>query len=164
MYFIFPRALFLVFEALCNHATTLAQIALFRFFVMILIGKFSIPGTFPLPLVFSWNRYILTIHIKFFVNTTSWNHAFKIKSLFHFQDISVSVSVFTLTFIAYDRYNAICRPLQFSSRKTNAALVITIIWSVSAIIGIPDAVTLELFKPLNLQGKNKSVKNIGLIH
>jgi len=73
------------------------------------------------------------------------------KIVIYIQDISVSVSVFTLTFIAYDRYNAICRPLQFSSRKTNAALVITIIWSVSAIIGIPDAVTLELFKPLNLQ-------------
>ena len=88
-----------------------------------------------------------------------------LKILFHFQDISVSVSVFTLTFIAYDRYNAICRPLQFSSRKTNAALVITIIWSVSAIIGIPDAVTLELFKPLNLQGKVEySLKNIGLVN
>ncbi len=44
------------------------------------------------------------------------------------QDISVSVSVLTLTFIAYDRYYAICRPLQFSSRKTKAAIVIAAIW------------------------------------
>ena len=41
-----------------------------------------------------------------------------------FQNLSVSVSVLTLTFIAYDRYNAICRPLQFSTRKTKAAVVI----------------------------------------
>lgn len=60
------------------------------------------------------------------------------------QDISVSVSVLTLTFIAYDRYNAICRPLQFSTRKTKAAAVIGAIWTISSMIGIPDAVTLHL--------------------
>ncbi len=49
------------------------------------------------------------------------------------QDLSVSVSVLTLTFIAYDRYNAICRPLQFSTRPpgTKAAVVIGAIWIVS---------------------------------
>ena len=52
-----------------------------------------------------------------------------------FQDISVSVSVLTLTFIAYDRYNAICRPLQFSTRKTKAAAVIAAIWTISSMIG-----------------------------
>ena len=50
---------------------------------------------------------------------------FKLKFSFHFfQNLSVSVSVLTLTFIAYDRYNAICRPLQFSTRKSKAAVVI----------------------------------------
>ena len=62
----------------------------------------------------------------------------------------MSVSVLTLTFIAYDRYNAICRPLQFSSRKTKAAVIIAVIWTVSGIIGIPDAVSLHLESPLNL--------------
>ena len=42
------------------------------------------------------------------------------------QDISVSVSVLTLTFIAYDRYHAICRPLEFSSRKRKAAWIAAI--------------------------------------
>ena len=66
-----------------------------------------------------------------------------------FQDISVSVSVLTLTFIAYDRYNAICRPLKFSARKTKAAVVIAVIWTISSLIGIPDAVTLNLYTPMN---------------
>lgn len=61
----------------------------------------------------------------------------------------MSVSVLTLTFIAYDRYNAICRPLQFKSRKTKAAVVIGAIWTVSGIIGIPDAVVLHMVTPLN---------------
>ncbi len=47
---------------------------------------------------------------------------------YFFQDISVSVSVLTLTFIAYDRYHAICKPLQFSSQRRKAALVIGAIW------------------------------------
>ena len=53
------------------------------------------------------------------------------------------MSVLTLTFIAYDRYNAICRPLQFSTRKTKAAMVIGAIWTISSMIGIPDAASLE---------------------
>ena len=56
----------------------------------------------------------------------------------------MSVSVLTLTFISYDRYNAICRPLQFSARRTKAAVVIGAIWTISSIIGIPDAVSLHL--------------------
>ena len=62
---------------------------------------------------------------------------------FFFQNLSVSVSVLTLTFIACDRYNAICRPLQFSTRKTKAAVVIGAIWTISSMIGIPDAASLE---------------------
>ena len=52
--------------------------------------------------------------------------------------MSVSVSVLTLTFIAYDRYHAICKPLQFNARKTKVAKIIGGIWTVAGIIGIPD--------------------------
>ena len=54
----------------------------------------------------------------------------------------------TLTFIAYDRYNAICRPLQFSTHRTKAAAVIGAIWIISGVIGIPDAATLRAVTPL----------------
>ena len=54
------------------------------------------------------------------------------------QDVSVSVSVMTLTFIAYDRYHAICNPLHFSARKTKAAVVIGVIWTISGILALPD--------------------------
>ena len=53
------------------------------------------------------------------------------------------MSVLTLTFIAYDRYNAICRPLQFSTRRSKAAVVICAIWTISSLVGIPDAISLE---------------------
>ena len=57
---------------------------------------------------------------------------------FSLQDVSVSVSVLTLTFIAYDRYHAICKPLQFNARRTKAAKIIGAIWTVAGIISIPD--------------------------
>ena len=73
--------------------------------------------------------------------------AFLIFFSFLFQNLSVSVSVLTLTFIAYDRYNAICRPLQFSTRRSKAAVVICAIWTISSLVGIPDAISLETDNP-----------------
>ena len=57
------------------------------------------------------------------------------------------MSVLTLTFIAYDRYNAICRPLQFSTRRSKAAVVICAIWTISSLVGIPDAISLKTYNP-----------------
>lgn len=65
----------------------------------------------------------------------------------YIQNLSVSVSVLTLTFIAYDRYNAICRPLQFSTRRSKAAVVICAIWTISSLVGIPDAISLKAYNP-----------------
>ena len=50
------------------------------------------------------------------------------------------MSVLTLTFIAYDRYNAICKPLQFNAtaRRTKAAITIGAIWTIAGIISTPD--------------------------
>lgn len=65
--------------------------------------------------------------------------------------MSVSVSVLTLTFIAYDRYHAICKPLQFNAQKTKVARVIGGIWTVAGIIGIPDF-SLESKSPFDKGG------------
>ena len=44
----------------------------------------------------------------------------------------------TLTFIAYDRYYAICKPLQFNARSNKAVKVIGGIWTIAGIISIPN--------------------------
>ena len=62
------------------------------------------------------------------------------------------MSVLTLTFIAYDRYHAICKPLQFNARKTKVAKIIGGIWTVAGIIGIPD---------FSLESKSPFDKNNG---
>ena len=38
-----------------------------------------------------------------------------------FQEVSVSVSVMTMTYIAYDRYNAICNPLKHMNSSSRSA-------------------------------------------
>ena len=97
---------------------------------------------------------ICVINIKYqpiiIVNRISWltNYSFLISYL---QDVSVSVSVLTLTFIAYDRYHAICKPLQFNARKTKVAKVIGAIWTVAGTIGIP-AFSLESKSPFDKNG------------
>ena len=61
------------------------------------------------------------------------------------------MSVLTLTYIAYDRYYAICKPLQFNARKTKVAKIIGGIWTVAGIIGIPDF-SLESKSPFDKEG------------
>lgn len=60
-----------------------------------------------------------------------------------FQTISVSVSVLTLSCIAQDRWYAICHPLMFKSTAKRARKSIVIIWVVSCVIMIPQAVVME---------------------
>ena len=57
----------------------------------------------------------------------------------------------TLTFIAYDRYHAICKPLQFNARKTKVSKIIGGIWTIAGIIGIPDF-SLESKSPFDENG------------
>ncbi|KAF7646741.1 hypothetical protein LDENG_00183310 [Lucifuga dentata] len=61
----------------------------------------------------------------------------------YLQTISVSVSVLTLSCIAQDRWYAICHPLMFKSTAKRARKSIVIIWVVSCIIMIPQAVVME---------------------
>lgn len=60
-----------------------------------------------------------------------------------FQTISVSVSVLTLSCIAQDRWYAICHPLKFKSTAKRARKSIILIWLVSCVIMIPQAIVME---------------------
>lgn len=62
---------------------------------------------------------------------------------FLFQTISVSVSVLTLSCIAQDRWYAICHPLMFKSTAKRARKSIVVIWVVSCVIMIPQAIVME---------------------
>nr|7XRR_A Chain A, Orexin receptor type 2 [Homo sapiens] len=61
----------------------------------------------------------------------------------YLQTVSVSVSVWTLSAIALDRWYAICHPLMFKSTAKRARNSIVIIWIVSCIIMIPQAIVME---------------------
>lgn len=62
---------------------------------------------------------------------------------FFFKTISVSVSVLTLSCIAQDRWYAICHPLMFKSTAKRARKSIVVIWVVSCVIMIPQAIVME---------------------
>ncbi|XP_063047371.1 orexin receptor type 2 [Engraulis encrasicolus] len=61
----------------------------------------------------------------------------------YLQTISVSVSVLTLSCIAQDRWYAICHPLMFKSTAKRARNSIVLIWGVSCVVMIPQAVVME---------------------
>ncbi|XP_071265244.1 orexin receptor type 2 [Salvelinus alpinus] len=65
------------------------------------------------------------------------------KILPYLQTISVSVSVLTLSCIALDRWYAICHPLMFKSTARRARKSILLIWGVSCVIMIPQAIVME---------------------
>ncbi|XP_076831262.1 orexin receptor type 2 isoform X3 [Brachyhypopomus gauderio] len=61
----------------------------------------------------------------------------------YLQTISVAVSVLTLSCIAQDRWYAICHPLKFKSTGKRARRSIVLIWLVSCIIMVPQALVME---------------------
>ncbi|XP_010887271.1 orexin receptor type 2 [Esox lucius] len=65
------------------------------------------------------------------------------KILPYLQTISVSVSVLTLSCIALDRWYAICHPLMFKSTDRRARNSVIVVWVVSCVIMIPQAVVME---------------------
>ncbi|XP_064626971.1 orexin receptor type 2-like isoform X2 [Lineus longissimus] len=61
----------------------------------------------------------------------------------YLQQISVSVSVLTLSCISIERWYAICYPLSFKSTPTRARTAIILIWMISLSIMVPEVVIME---------------------
>ncbi|MGH0187247.1 UNVERIFIED_CONTAM: hypothetical protein FKN15_024248 [Acipenser sinensis] len=61
----------------------------------------------------------------------------------YLQTVSVSVSVLTLSFIALDRWYAICHPLKFKSTAKRARNSIVAIWIISSLMKVPQAIVME---------------------
>uniref|UniRef100_UPI00398F16F7 orexin/Hypocretin receptor type 1-like n=1 Tax=Pristiophorus japonicus TaxID=55135 RepID=UPI00398F16F7 len=61
----------------------------------------------------------------------------------YLQTVSVSVSVLTPSSIALDRWYAICHPLLFKSTAKRARNSIIVIWLISFVIMIPQAIVME---------------------
>ncbi|XP_022107462.1 orexin receptor type 1-like [Acanthaster planci] len=62
----------------------------------------------------------------------------------YIQEVTVSVSVYTLVAIAVDRYLAICRPLKFHIRASRTLFIVVCIWLLSFTIMVPQAVFVRL--------------------
>uniref|UniRef100_UPI00398EF5FD orexin receptor type 2 n=1 Tax=Pristiophorus japonicus TaxID=55135 RepID=UPI00398EF5FD len=61
----------------------------------------------------------------------------------YLQTVAVSVSVLTLSCIALDRWYAICHPLMFKSTAKRARNSIIMIWIISCVLMIPQAIVME---------------------
>ncbi|XP_032877973.1 orexin receptor type 2 [Amblyraja radiata] len=61
----------------------------------------------------------------------------------YLQTVAVSVSVQTLSCIALDRWYAVCHPLMFKSTAKRARSNIVMIWIVSLVLMIPQAIVME---------------------
>ncbi|XP_055884488.1 orexin/Hypocretin receptor type 1-like isoform X2 [Biomphalaria glabrata] len=57
------------------------------------------------------------------------------------QKISVLVSVLTLTAIALERWLAICQPLMFRHTMVRAKRAVAIVWAISLVSAVPDAIS-----------------------
>ncbi|XP_015921800.1 orexin receptor type 2-like [Parasteatoda tepidariorum] len=68
------------------------------------------------------------------------------KLVLYLQNVSVGVSVLTLTFISVDRWYAICHPLSFKSTPSRAKSSIFLIWSIAILIALPEAIVLDTRK------------------
>ncbi|XP_044740242.1 orexin receptor type 1-like [Chrysoperla carnea] len=68
------------------------------------------------------------------------------KVVLYLQNVSVTVSVLTLTFISIDRWYAICYPLKFKSTTGRAKTAIIIIWFIALSTDIPELIVLTTVK------------------
>lgn len=93
----------------------------------VIIGIFSIPFQFQAALLQRWVLPVFMCSLAPFVTV-----------------VSVSVSVFTLTVIAIDRYIAVLYPLKAGFQKKVAAIVLAFIWLVGIISSLPEALFFQV--------------------
>ncbi|KAH9499877.1 Orexin receptor type 2 [Bulinus truncatus] len=77
--------------------------------------------------------------------------------------ISVLVSVLTLTALSLERWLAICQPLMFRHTSVRAKRALAIVWFVSLVAAVPDAISLDIHEASDnstLEGNN----NVTLDH
>lgn len=82
---------------------------------------------------------------------------FMCKTVYYLQNVSVAVSVLTLTFISIDRWYAICFPLKFKSTTGRAKTTIAIIWLLALLFDIPELMVYQTVP-------DRGYKNISTIY
>ena len=95
----------------------------------VLIGVFSIPFQFQAALLQRWDLPAILCPVAPF-----------------FKEITVNVSVFTLTVISIDRYLAVIYPLKPRCSRRVAHVVMAIVWTFSLGSGLPTAVVFRVKK------------------
>ncbi|XP_050305848.1 orexin receptor type 2-like [Anthonomus grandis grandis] len=86
--------------------------------------------------------FCLPFSVVWDVTSTWWFGTAMCKFVLNIQNVSVTVSILTLTFISIDRWYAICHPIAFRSTTGKAKTAICIIWIVSFICEIPETIYL----------------------
>lgn len=105
----------------------------------VILGMFTIPFQFQAALLQRWVVADFMCPIAPFV-----------------KDLSVNVSVFTLTFIAIDRYIAVIYPLKAGFKKSVAVGILAFIWVFGTASSIPRALYMKVTQvPDNVTGKTK---------
>ena len=91
-------------------------------FADVILGLFAIPFQFQSAILQRWEVADSMCKIAPFV-----------------KNISINVSVLSLTLIAIDRYIAVLYPLRAGFHKKVAAAMLTVIWIISILASLPDA-------------------------
>ncbi|XP_066143019.1 orexin receptor type 2-like [Euwallacea fornicatus] len=87
--------------------------------------------------------FCLPFSVMWDVTSTWWFGTAMCKFVLHFQSVSVTVSILTLTYISIDRWYAFCYPLSFRTTTAKAQGAICIIWILSTVCQIPETYSLR---------------------
>ena len=93
----------------------------------VLIGVFSVPFQFQAALLQRWDLPWLLCPVAPFV-----------------KELTVNVSIFTLTVIAVDRHRVVVNPLKPKCTKKLAKIIMSVVWLSSLVTALPAAVTFRV--------------------